>query len=271
MVLLSRGWSGCLNARVAEARALSQLLGDDHDLALLVDFVRSQSADALRDEQVAAHRKAGAAAPGGAARASPTRAVSALYSEGAKSTAPADCVPIGRRPSCSRITCPRRSLPRRRPRRRERRPRHAGVSAAVQTILRLRAISSRLCKGTYTAHIRFVTLCRRLARRRPEEHRERDQNERPVRGRPRGMARRTPARGARAHRRPVAQPGHAGRNRLLADAPLSEGVSVGPARHRGAALEVVADPQPHHPDGASRAQRQGLRHDLEQRARTRAR
>ncbi len=58
MALLSRAWSGCLNARVAEARALSQLLGDDHDLALLVGFVHSEQGDELDAAQVAAIGKA---------------------------------------------------------------------------------------------------------------------------------------------------------------------------------------------------------------------
>ncbi len=57
MVLLSRAWAGCLNARVAEARALSQLLGDDHDLALLVAFVKSEVGGELDTTQAAAIEK----------------------------------------------------------------------------------------------------------------------------------------------------------------------------------------------------------------------
>jgi hypothetical protein len=57
MVLLSHAWPGCLNARVTEARALSQILGDDHDLALLVAFARAQSADQIKSEQAAAIEK----------------------------------------------------------------------------------------------------------------------------------------------------------------------------------------------------------------------
>jgi hypothetical protein len=57
MALLSRAWEGCLNARVAEARALSQLLGDDHDLALLVGYVHSEPASALSGPQVAGIEK----------------------------------------------------------------------------------------------------------------------------------------------------------------------------------------------------------------------
>lgn len=52
MALLSRAWEGSLNARVAEARALSQLLGDDHDLALLVAYVHSEAASGLSGPQV---------------------------------------------------------------------------------------------------------------------------------------------------------------------------------------------------------------------------
>lgn len=51
MVLLSRAWPGCLNARVSEARALSQILGDDHDLALLVAFAQAQPQTALKPKQ----------------------------------------------------------------------------------------------------------------------------------------------------------------------------------------------------------------------------
>jgi len=53
MVLLSRAWTDCMDARIAEARQLSQLLGDDHDLAILAAFVRSERAAAIADENVA--------------------------------------------------------------------------------------------------------------------------------------------------------------------------------------------------------------------------
>jgi CHAD domain-containing protein len=43
MMLLSRAWPEDLAARVSEARRLSQLLGDDHDLVLLVAFVQSDA------------------------------------------------------------------------------------------------------------------------------------------------------------------------------------------------------------------------------------
>ena len=47
MALVSRTWPELFNARVAAARALSQILGDDHDLSVLVAFVRSLPADRL--------------------------------------------------------------------------------------------------------------------------------------------------------------------------------------------------------------------------------
>lgn len=40
MSLLSRAWPDYCEARLAEARTLSQILGDDHDLAVLAAFVR---------------------------------------------------------------------------------------------------------------------------------------------------------------------------------------------------------------------------------------
>ena len=65
------------------------------------------------------------------------------------------------------------------------------------------------------------------------------------------------------HRRAAVESRHARRHQLLAHAPLPQGVSLGSAGHRGAALEVVADPQPDHPHRASGSQGQGLRQDLE--------
>jgi CHAD domain-containing protein len=58
MVLLSRAWSACFDARIAEARALSQILGDDHDLALLVGFIHSGRAEELEVAQIAAVEEA---------------------------------------------------------------------------------------------------------------------------------------------------------------------------------------------------------------------
>lgn len=51
MILLSRAWPACLNARVSESRRLSQLLGDDHDLVLLMACVRSELAERIGGEQ----------------------------------------------------------------------------------------------------------------------------------------------------------------------------------------------------------------------------
>lgn len=53
MVLLARAWPECLEARINEARDLSQLLGDDHDLAILAAFVGSERATAIPPKQVA--------------------------------------------------------------------------------------------------------------------------------------------------------------------------------------------------------------------------
>jgi CHAD domain-containing protein len=53
MTLLSRAWPDYLGARAAEARHLSQLLGDDHDLAVLFAFIQSDAADGLRGELAA--------------------------------------------------------------------------------------------------------------------------------------------------------------------------------------------------------------------------
>jgi len=52
MVLLARGWPECLNARVSEARSLSQLLGDDHDLSLLVGFMDTDLARPVGCERI---------------------------------------------------------------------------------------------------------------------------------------------------------------------------------------------------------------------------
>lgn len=53
MTLLSRAWPDYLGARALEARTLSQLIGDDHDLALLIAFAHSDAAG-LNAEQAAA-------------------------------------------------------------------------------------------------------------------------------------------------------------------------------------------------------------------------
>ena len=58
MTLLERAWPDYLGARVSEARNLSQLLGDDHDLAMLVAFVHSDAAAGFGNEQAAIVEKA---------------------------------------------------------------------------------------------------------------------------------------------------------------------------------------------------------------------
>src|SRR5262249_54967812 len=50
MMLLSRAWPECMMARAGAARALSQVLGDDHDLALLTAFLHSQRASGIGEE-----------------------------------------------------------------------------------------------------------------------------------------------------------------------------------------------------------------------------
>ncbi len=62
MLLLTRAWPASLAARASESRSLSQLLGDDHDLALLVAFIRSEAgarlgADAAAIEKAARRRQ----------------------------------------------------------------------------------------------------------------------------------------------------------------------------------------------------------------------
>lgn len=43
MLLLSRGWPEALGARAHEARELSRLLGDDHDIAVFLAFIRADA------------------------------------------------------------------------------------------------------------------------------------------------------------------------------------------------------------------------------------
>jgi CHAD domain-containing protein len=52
MQLLSRGWPEALSARADEAKALSQILGEDHDLAVLAAFVRKQGVPALKADEM---------------------------------------------------------------------------------------------------------------------------------------------------------------------------------------------------------------------------
>ena len=58
MTLLARAWPEYVGARASEARTLSQLLGDDHDLAMLVAFVHSEAATAISGEHSALIEKA---------------------------------------------------------------------------------------------------------------------------------------------------------------------------------------------------------------------
>jgi CHAD domain-containing protein len=54
MALLSRGWPEAMSARAAEAKELSRLLGEDHDLAVLVAFADEQARPRLEPQDVAA-------------------------------------------------------------------------------------------------------------------------------------------------------------------------------------------------------------------------
>jgi CHAD domain-containing protein len=58
MTLLARAWPEYLGARASEARTLSQILGDDHDLAMLVTFVHSDAATTISGEHAALVEKA---------------------------------------------------------------------------------------------------------------------------------------------------------------------------------------------------------------------
>ena len=58
MTLLAHAWPEYLSARASEARTLSQLLGDDHDLAMLVAFVHSDAATTISGEHAALVEKA---------------------------------------------------------------------------------------------------------------------------------------------------------------------------------------------------------------------
>jgi hypothetical protein len=51
MALISRTWPDLFNARVAAARSLSQMLGDDHDLSVLVAFINALPAGRLPASQ----------------------------------------------------------------------------------------------------------------------------------------------------------------------------------------------------------------------------
>jgi CHAD domain-containing protein len=53
MLLLTRAWPALLAARASESRGLSQILGDDHDLALLIAFVHSDAGARLGEDAAA--------------------------------------------------------------------------------------------------------------------------------------------------------------------------------------------------------------------------
>jgi CHAD domain-containing protein len=57
MSLLSRGWPEAMSARASEAKELSRLLGDDHDLAVLIAFVSDQTGKHLEAGDVEALAK----------------------------------------------------------------------------------------------------------------------------------------------------------------------------------------------------------------------
>lgn len=52
MILLTRAWPAALTARATESRGLSQMLGDDHDLVLLIGFAHSEAAARIGAEQI---------------------------------------------------------------------------------------------------------------------------------------------------------------------------------------------------------------------------
>src|SRR5262249_55120991 len=58
MLLLTRAWPATLAARASEARALSQALGDDHDLAMLAAFLRSEACTRLGEDAAVIERLA---------------------------------------------------------------------------------------------------------------------------------------------------------------------------------------------------------------------
>jgi CHAD domain-containing protein len=53
MLLLSRGWPEALGARAGEAREISRLLGEDHDHAILLDFISERCAAVLPAKEIA--------------------------------------------------------------------------------------------------------------------------------------------------------------------------------------------------------------------------
>jgi hypothetical protein len=54
MQLLSRGWPEAISARVSSAKELSRLLGEDHDLSVLLAFIQSSDCAGLSASDVSA-------------------------------------------------------------------------------------------------------------------------------------------------------------------------------------------------------------------------
>jgi len=53
MQLISRAWPDVLGARAGEAKELSRLLGDDHDMGVLLAFAGDRGKAVLSDEELA--------------------------------------------------------------------------------------------------------------------------------------------------------------------------------------------------------------------------
>ena len=176
------------STRASPRRArLSQVLGDDHDLALLVAFVHSERA---RDRSRARRRQSRSWRVSARRSCAPSRSRwgMRLFSEGARSLRRA-WPPIGRPPSCSRSTSRRGWSRKRRPRKRAsaaadgcraRRPQRRRPALG----LRLHPGSRRRVDGTYSpcAQSRSAPTPRSAVNEIKDERRARD--------RPRGMARR---------------------------------------------------------------------------------
>jgi len=58
MLLLTRAWPATLAARASASRSLSQVLGDDHDLAMLAAFLRSDACARLGEDAAVMERLA---------------------------------------------------------------------------------------------------------------------------------------------------------------------------------------------------------------------
>ena len=102
MTLLARAWPDYLGARASEARRLSQLLGDDHDLAMLVVFV----AFATPRRGSATSRRRSSRRPFVSAQPELREAArprgERLFADGPQAAAAQHRAPIGDRPSRSK-------------------------------------------------------------------------------------------------------------------------------------------------------------------------